>query len=259
MLPENADVVVEQLANAIIYEDSDVVVIDKPVGLAVHGDGEKVEYTVADWLLSYLPAVQGVGETMRSPKTGVVIERSGVVHRLDRATSGVLLLAKHQSAYEHCKRQFHDRLVKKTYQAIVYGQLKERWGTIDRSIGRSARDWRLRSAERGAKGQLRSATTDWERQVTSEVDGEWFSSVTLHPHTGRMHQLRVHCKAIGRPIVGDTLYAPTECARSHNLGLKRLALHAFALEIEPPAGNLKTFIAPIPADLQTAFARIAEE
>lgn len=258
MNPDNADAVAKVLQNSILYEDEDVVVLDKPVDIAVHGDGKREEYTVADWLVSYVPSAQGVGESQFVPNTTVEIQRSGVVHRLDRATTGVLLLVKNQLAYEHCKKQFHDRLVRKTYRAFVYGRLHERYGTIARPIGRSAKDWRKRSAEYGAKGTLREATTNWECLGVGEYKGESFSYMSLKPITGRMHQLRVHLKAIDRPIVGDELYAPNYCTKSNNLGFQRLALHAHMLEITLPNLQTERFVASLPSSFAQAADYIAE-
>lgn len=255
---DNAGAAPNDLADRIIYEDQDVVAISKPAGLAVHSDGRTMEPTVVDWLLSYVPQAQGVGE----PETAglaMSIDRSGVVHRLDRDTSGVLLLTKHQAAHEFCKQQFHDRLTRKHYRAFVYGSMKESAGVIDRAIGRSAKDWRRRSAERGAKGTLRDAVTEWELIGTGEVSGERFSYLELRPRTGRTHQLRVHCKAIGHPIVHDTLYAGARLTQSSNLGFDTLALHAHILAIDLPHQSKMRLIAPVPQAFHEAADSIAAE
>ena len=241
----------------ILYEDDDVVAIDKPAGLVVHADGVTTEATVVDWLLARCPVARGVGEQGYSQK-GELLERSGVVHRLDRDTSGVLILAKHQEAFRHLKAQFHDRLVKKEYRAFVYGAMREQWGTIDRSIGRSTQDFRKRSAMRGAKGMLREAVTRYECIDSGKIDGEYFSYLTLIPKTGRTHQLRVHLRAIERPIVQDKLYAKHLLEQSSNLGLPRMALHAYLLELTLPSGAEKKLIAPVPLSFEVAADRIAK-
>lgn len=240
----------------ILFENDDVVVVNKPAGIAVHADGRSDTPTVVDWLLAHTPIARGVGE-MQMSQDGKSLERSGVVHRLDTDTSGVLMLAKTQDSFTHLKAQFHDRLAKKAYRAFVYGAMKEQWGMIDRKIGRSARDFRLRSAQRGAKGTLRDAVTDWECIKTGEYDGERFSELRLVPKTGRTHQLRVHLKAIDRPIVCDPLYANTQPQNSNNLGLNRLALHAHQLTIVLPDGTEQTFKAPLPDAFVAAANRIA--
>lgn len=241
----------------ILFEDDDAVVINKPDGLMVHQTAHSDEPTVTDWFLGHVPSACGVGEPQQSP-SGKSLERSGVVHRLDKETSGVMILAKHQDAFVHLKRQFHDRLVKKEYRAFVYGAVREQWGTIDRQIGRSTKDFRLRSAQHGARGLLRPAVTHWECIGTGQYKDESFSYLKLRPLTGRTHQIRVHVQAIGRPIVGDMLYAKAEMARSNNLGFTRLALHAHVLELELPSGARERFIAPVPQVFEEAAERIAD-
>lgn len=242
----------------IIYEDDSAVVINKPEGLMVHESGHSDEPTVVDWFLGKYPEAKGVGEMQRSQK-GEALERSGVVHRLDKETSGVMILAKNEEAFAHLKHQFHDRLVKKEYRAFVYGAVRERWGTIDRQIGRSTRDFRLRSAQHGARGLLRPAVTHWECIGTGRYEGEAFSYMKLKPETGRTHQIRVHLQSIGRPIVGDQLYAKSELAKSNNLAFNRLALHAHILEVELLGSEKQRFIAPPPVSFEEAAERIADE
>lgn len=242
----------------VLYEDDAVVVINKPYDWLVHSDGHNHGIpTVVEWFVSRVPAARGIGEVGYSPK-GEELDRSGVVHRLDRETSGVLILAKTQEAHQHLKQQFKDRLVYKEYRAFVYGRLNDRWGTINRPIGRSGKDHRRRSAERGAKGVLREAITDFERIGMGEYQDESFSYVKLIPKTGRTHQLRAHLRAIDRPIVNDMLYAENKIDKSNNLELKRLALHAHILEIVLPNGETERFIAPVPQDFEEAAERIAE-
>lgn len=242
----------------ILYQDNDVMVINKPEGWLVHEDGYVVNpQTVVDWFCKLVTEAKGVGEPGYSAK-GVELNRSGVVHRLDRETSGVLILAKNQAAHQHLKQQFKDRLVFKEYRAFVYGRLNDRWGTINRPIGRSTKDYRRRSAERGAKGVLREAITDFERIGMGEYQDENFSYVKLMPKTGRTHQLRAHLRAIDRPIVGDQLYAERKIKESNNLELKRLALHAHILELTLPNGSKERFIAPEPQEFENAAELIAE-
>lgn len=236
----------------VLYEDADCVVIDKPSGLVVHEDGRTAESTVVGWLLARAPEARGVGEAGTTPE-GLPLERSGVVHRLDRDTSGVLVLAKTQDAFTHLKAQFQDRHARKEYRAFVYGTMKEKWGTINRPIGRSGKDFRLRSAERGIRGTLRSAVTDWELIGQSATH----AYLKVFPKTGRTHQIRVHLKAIGKPIVGDTLYAGDEYAKKGSLGFARLALHAYRLTLTVPNGEKQTFCAPLPLDFINAVDGIA--
>lgn len=236
----------------VLYEDGDCVVIQKPAGVLVHEDGNTKGETVVDWLLHHAPEARGVGEPGKNTR-GEVLERSGVVHRLDAETSGVLILAKTSEAFVHLKAQFHDRLVRKEYRAIVYGTMKDRWGTINRPIGRSAKDFRLRSAEKGSRGVLRSAVTDWECIGQSHQH----AYLKLMPKTGRTHQIRVHLKSMSRPIVQDTLYAPEGLRAGDNLGFTRLALHAYSLRLILPNGEEETFIAPLTLDFEKATTAIA--
>jgi len=220
----------------ILYEDADIVAIAKPAGLITHSDGRTKEETAEDWFKERCK-VQGVS----------LPEQSGYVHRLDRDTSGVLIFAKNIEAYEFLRKAFHDRDIHKTYIAIVYGVPKEKKGVIDFDIGRSRKDFRLRSAQPKAKGRLRDALTRYE--VVGGTDG--YSLLKLSPETGRTHQIRVHLKAIHHPIVGDTLYAPNKPLA---LGIKRLALHAYSLDVLLPNGERELITAPIPADLAPSLS-----
>jgi 23S rRNA pseudouridine1911/1915/1917 synthase len=249
----------EALEPTVLYEDTDVLVINKPEGWMVHGDGKtKDTPVVVEWFLQRYPQAAGVGEPGFSVK-GERLDRSGIVHRLDRETSGVLILAKTQDAYQFLKQQFKDRNVYKEYRAFVYGRIHDRWGTINRPIGRSTKDHRLRSAMKGAKGMLRDAVTDIERIGVGECGSESFSYLKLVPKTGRTHQLRVHLRAIDRPILNDELYAPHVIPKSNNLGLRRMALHAHQLELTLPNGQNERFIAPLPQSFEEAAEKISEE
>ena len=238
---------------SIIYENDDVVVINKPSGIMVHDDGRSQDRTVVDWFLGCNPSAKGVGEIGHAQQDGSLLERSGVVHRLDRDTSGILMLVKNQQTFLHLKEQFKDHLVKKEYRAFVYGKMKEKRGSIDRQIGRSAKDFRMRSAQRGAKGTLREARTDWE--LIGQSDN--FAYLKILPKTGRTHQIRVHMKAINHSIVCDSLYAPESFRNGDNLGFKRLALHAHKLTITLPNSETETFTAPQPDDFEEAEAYLA--
>ncbi len=230
----------------ILYEDADVVAIDKPAGVMTHPDGHTTDETVSDWFAAHYPASKEVGELQRLPD-GTEIARPGIVHRLDRETSGVLVLAKTPEAHALLKEAFQTREAHKTYLAFTYGVPKERKGTIEFSIGRSRKDFRLRSAQPKAKGTLREAITKYE--IISDIGTHSF--MKLMPETGRTHQLRVHMKAIHHPIVCDPLYAPK---RACDLKFNRLGLHAYQLDIPLPSGERMTFTAPIPADLAPAVA-----
>ena len=154
----------------ILYEDKDIIAIDKPAGLSVHGDGRNEVKTLADFILEEYPDMKDVGEPMEID--GKQIFRPGIVHRLDKDTSGVLLLARNQKAYEFLKSQFQNREIKKTYNALVIGHMKNDEGIIDASIGRSPSDPRKRIASRGKKGKIKEAVTEYKVLNRIEIDGE---------------------------------------------------------------------------------------
>jgi len=230
---------------SIIYEDSDVVAITKPQGIMVHPDGVSKDKTISDWMLETYPESKDVGEPM-TIKNGEEITRPGIVHRLDRDTSGVLILAKTENAHAFLKEAFKNREVQKEYTAIVYGVMKTKEGVVDKPIGRSSQNFRVWSAGRGARGKLRDAVTEYR----VFKDNGKFSIVKLFPKTGRTHQLRAHMKYINYPIVCDKLYAPKrECA----LGFERMALHARSITLTLPSGAEKTIKADFPEDFKKAI------
>ncbi|OGG72092.1 hypothetical protein A3E65_02520 [Candidatus Kaiserbacteria bacterium RIFCSPHIGHO2_12_FULL_56_13] len=203
----------------ILYEDADILAVDKPAGVL-------------------------------TPAAAEIIGREPA-HRLDRDTSGVLVFAKNAAALEFLRKAFTNREVKKTYLAFVYGVPTEKKGVITFPIGRSRKDFRLRSAQPKARGTLREAITRYE--VIGE-DGA-HALLKVMPETGRTHQIRAHLKAVHHPIVGDPLYAPN---RPDSLHLGRLGLHAYQIDLPLPAGGRKEIIAPIPeafTALQAKFAR----
>ncbi len=236
----------------VLYEDSGCVVVDKPAGLMVHPDGRDKGPFLTDWVIMKYPDAVNVGEHTRTPE-GDPILRPGIVHRLDRETSGALIIAKTAEAHAALKAQFQDRTITKKYLAFVWGEVAEEFGTISRPIGRSSSDFRKWSAQRGARGDLRDAETYWTRVATSkvEVEGkpEKFSLVEVEPKTGRTHQIRVHFTAINHPVVGDSLYAPK---RPMALGFARTALHARSIEFDSTEGKRVKVVAPLPSDFEAA-------
>ncbi len=229
-----------------LYEDSDVLAINKPAGLVVHSDGKTNEPNLVDWLLSKYPDIKKVGESWTSQK-GEEILRSGIVHRLDRDTSGVMLIAKTDESFDNLKSQFQNHKTQKTYQAFVIGEMKTENGVIDRPIGRSSKDFRMWSAQRGARGELREAVTEYK--VVLKSGG--YSFVEVYPKTGRTHQIRVHFKAINYPLVGDPLYAPTV---ENKLGFFRTALHSKEIIFMGLDGKENKVLAPYPDDFERALS-----
>ncbi|HXK40105.1 MAG TPA: RluA family pseudouridine synthase [Candidatus Paceibacterota bacterium] len=241
------------LEPVILYEDDHLLAVNKPAGLMVHTDGRSKEATLADWFVTKYPAATNVGEPTVSRIAGreTRIERPGIVHRLDQDTSGVILLAKDQETFEHLKKQFQEREVTKVYSAFVYGNVKHERGVITRSIGKSKKDPRRRSAQRGARGVMRDAIT----QYRVLARGEGATYLELRPKTGRTHQIRVHMKALNHPVVCDGLYAPD---MPPLLGFSRLALHAASLSFTHPDGREMTIEAPFPDDFVRAQKAIQQ-
>lgn len=221
----------DTLIPKIIYEDADLLVLNKPAGLAVQPDKYTIGFTLADWLAEKYPALI-------------------IVHRLDKDTSGVMLVAKNQSMFLWLKKQWQEHRVEKTYRAIVYGNVKKSAGSIDLPIGRSNRDPRQRVASQKAAGVLRPAVTTF--QVLRHLGH--FTEVELRPRTGRTHQLRVHLKAFGYPVVGDSLYAPK---LSPPAGVTRQMLHAETISFTDQAGRRQNYTVPPPADYQATIDQLA--
>lgn len=238
-----------------LYKDDNVLVVNKPSGLVVHGDGKSSEYSLVDMVMEEYPEMKEVGEPMEIEHKGEkkTILRPGIVHRLDKDTSGVMILARNQDTFLFLKSQFQNRETKKVYRAFVYGNIKDEVGIIDAQIGRSPSDIRMWSAGRGKRGTLRDAVTLFSvlgRGLDKDTS-ERVTYVELSPKTGRTHQLRVHMKFNQTPIIADPLYAPN---RPFILDFERLALHAHELSIELPGLGIKTFTAPLPDDFERALS-----
>lgn len=264
-----------------------MLVVNKPAGLVVHSattpqggvrpahsdalrDGRTKEPTVVDWILANYPEIKEVGDS--SPATPPAPElrragnnqlpttnneRPGIVHRLDRETSGALLIAKNQTAFARLKKQFQRQEVHKTYHAFVYGSVKQDDGLIDRPIARSRTNPILWSATRGRRGEEREAVTEYRVLSRFARKGEHFSFLELSPRTGRTHQLRVHLKAINYPIVCDKLYAPN---RTCALGFNRLALHSRLIAfVHPTSGERVIVEAPYPKDFEEVLKILKHE
>ncbi|MGM0482707.1 MAG: RluA family pseudouridine synthase [Patescibacteria group bacterium] len=229
----------------ILYENKNLSVLDKPAGLMVHPDGSNESRFLTDWVMEKYPETEKIGESLKL-RSGEKVKRPGIVHRLDKETSGVLLIARTEEGFYSLKEQFKNREVKKTYHAFVYGYVKKERDRIERPIGKSSKDFRLWSAQRGARGKLREASTDYSvAQRSDEV-----SFLNISPLTGRTHQIRVHMKAINHPIVCDTLYAPK---RESLLGFNRLALHASEISFKDTEGKEHFIRAPFPEDFNFAI------
>jgi 23S rRNA pseudouridine1911/1915/1917 synthase len=232
--------VAEDLPLTILYEDSDVVVIDKPAGMVVHPAAGHSSGTVVNALLFHVDDLSGVGGELRP----------GIVHRLDRGTSGVMIAAKNDVAHQELARQFHDREVEKEYLALVWG-LVQQGRRIDAAIGRDPAD-RQKMSTRARRA--RSAVT----RVTRAEHLRSVSLLQVAIATGRTHQIRVHLSAIGHPIVGDPTYGGVHRRVANDVrAVQRLArpfLHAARLAFTHPTEQRRMeFISPLPADLQSVL------
>lgn len=224
----------------VLHEDINILAIDKPSGISVHGDGKNKENTIADWVLENYPKMKNVGEDLGE------IKKPGMVHRLDKETSGVMILAKNSKTYDFLKKQFQDREVRKTYNAIVVGFVRNDRGIINKPIGRSPKDFRRHSASRGARGEMRDAVTEYKVLKRFEAPQK-FTYLEIHPKTGRTHQIRVHMKYLNHPVVQDSLYNPDGF---YPKGLSRLALHALSIEFKDIKGKSIKIESPLPAQFK---------
>ncbi len=237
--PEPSVIEPEPIQLDLLYEDDDLLVINKPPGLLVHPGAGRSHGTVVNALLYHYPGISGVGG----------VERPGIVHRLDKDTSGCLVVAKSEFAHQILTRQFETRQVKKTYLALVHGSVRAGRGKITLPIGRHERE-RKRMGVRTKKG--REAETAY--QVLRSAPE--CSLVQVVPTTGRTHQIRVHLAAIGHPVVGDKVYGGRR-QRKSQWKVARQLLHAWKLAFtHPRTGALVEGAAPLPRDLREILEKI---
>ncbi|MGQ9619278.1 MAG: RluA family pseudouridine synthase [Candidatus Aminicenantia bacterium] len=222
---EESEIIPENIPIEILYEDDYIVVINKRAGIVVHSGAGVKRRTLVNALLFHRPEIAGVGSE----------KRPGIVHRLDKETSGVMVVAKNDFAYHFLQKEFKERRVKKEYIAIVKCRLKEGKGRIELSIGRDKKDRKKISTRTSSP---REAITEYE--FLKEL-GNGFELLSVKPETGRTHQIRVHLKAIGCPIAGDKKYGGPF--------YKRLALHSYSISfVHPYSKEEMKFIAPLPED-----------
>lgn len=246
--PEPSEVAAEAIPLSIIHEDSDLIVIDKAPDMVVHPAHGHAAGTLVNALLHHCRDLSGIGG----------IKRPGIVHRLDKGTSGVMVAAKNDAAHRSLSEQFRDHTVGRIYLAAVRGVPREGRGRIEKPLARHLRD-RKKIAVRESG---RNAVTDYE--VTGSREG--ISLLKLVPGTGRTHQLRVHLASSGHPILGDATYGggvrslhlKSSTATAHLRKLRRPALHAWKLEFDHPSTNSRmSFESPPPEDLSGLFDWIA--
>ncbi len=232
--PEPIDLVV-------LYEDADLIVVDKPAGLVVHPAPGHPSGTLVNALLHHCGDLAGIGGVLRP----------GIVHRLDRGTSGVLVVAKNDSAHQHLSAQFAAHTIDRVYRTLVRGLPGTDQGRIDRPIGRHPKDRKRMSVETRSG---RPSITNW--RVLRRFRRAGVSELEIRPETGRTHQIRVHLSSAGLPLVGDVVYGR---ARGQDAALGRPALHAERLGFEHPrSGEWLAFDAPLPEDMLELMAEYGD-
>jgi 23S rRNA pseudouridine1911/1915/1917 synthase len=244
--------IAEEIPLDVVYEDDDLAVVNKPSGMMVHAgagatDDERNRGTLVNALLHRFGALSGVGGELRP----------GIVHRLDKETSGLIVVAKNDAAHRKLGAEFSERKVKKTYIALVHGRLKADNGTISSPISRDAIR-RVRMTTRRSGG--REATTKYLVERRIESDFGKFTLLKVKIETGRTHQIRVHMASLGHPVVGDALYgAPREIRGKSGptISLSRNFLHSAELQFEHPrSGELVNLCSPIPEPLVKFLRRL---
>lgn len=243
VLPEvqETDLVAQEIPLEIVYEDEDFLAINKPAGMVVHPAPGHSKGTLVNAVLGYCPELEGVGGE----------RRPGIVHRLDKETSGVILVAKNDGALRHLQRQFKRRTIEKKYLALVEGQIQPPKALIDAPIGRDPTDRQKMAVIRPGSGhRARKAQTEYH--LVRNYGN--YSLVACFPRTGRTHQIRVHLAFAGYPIAGDSVYG----RRKQKLALARHFLHAATLHLKRPADDAPlTLEAPLPAELEAVLQELA--
>ncbi len=243
--PAESELAAEEIALDIRYEDDGIIVVNKPAGMVVHPGPGHNSGTLVNALLAYSPEFTGIGDT----------KRPGIVHRLDKDTSGLLVVAKNDRALRYLQAQFKSRDVSKKYLALVEGQIQPPGALIDAAIGRDPAQRKMMSVisrdnPRGNSVRARAAQTRYEALDYYED----YSLVECAPITGRTHQIRVHLAYIGYPIVGDKIYG----RRKQRIPLDRHFLHAWELSFKRPAdGETVTIKAELPAELRNVVDALA--
>ena len=225
-----------------VYEDDNILVVNKPYGLITHPKNiSDTQPSLSDWVASNYPELKNIGEPFDA--SGSPLPRHGIVHRLDKDTSGLIIIAKNQPAFDFMKKQFQDRTLDKHYYALVHGKPKESSGIINAPLGRIGMK---RTTEMDGKKMI-----DGKESVTEYSTAKSFEKFTLldvSPKTGRTHQIRVHLKSLNCPVAGDPVYTPKGWQKPKDLN--RLFLHAYKIEFSTPDGKKLTVEADLPEELQ---------
>ena len=242
--PEPCEALPENIPLDIIYEDADIIVINKPVGMVVHPAAGNPSGTLVNALLYHCGAsLSGVG--------GVI--RPGIVHRIDKDTSGLLVVAKNDEAHLALSAQLKEHHVSRIYTAVAIGNFREEEGTVNAPIGRHPVDRKKMAVIHNSDLRSREAVTHWSVLARGEADGNSFTLLRCQLETGRTHQIRVHMASIGHPLLGDAVYggANTRFESRHRASIMGQCLHAGELHLtHPRTGEEMQFFAPMPANMQ---------
>jgi 23S rRNA pseudouridine1911/1915/1917 synthase len=252
--PRATELAPEEIPLSVLYEDQDIIVIDKPAGLVVHPAPGHAGGTLVNAILHHVPDLTGIGGEVRP----------GIVHRLDKDTSGTIVIAKHESALRNLQAQFKSRKVEKRYIALVEGKLGEDQGRIVAPLGRDPRNRKRQAVILGDSTSsltARAATTEFKVlahytvPLHNDLGRGNFTLVQVHPITGRTHQIRIHFAWLGHPLVGDPIYG----LRRQRLNSPRLFLHAASLAFTlPSTGQWVEFSAPLPSELQDVLQHLEQ-
>lgn len=230
----------------IVHEDGELLVINKPSGWIVNdATTTNGQPTVQNWLR----------HNFEYPTSSIEYLRNGIVHRLDKETSGILLVAKTKEAFEYLQKLFKERKVKKSYLALLHGRVEPKEGTIEAEVGRLP--WNRRRF--GVLAGGRDSLTRYKVRAYYILHTTYYSLVDFFPETGRTHQIRIHAKHIGHPIVGDEFYAGRKTARKDRVWCPRLFLHAQSISFIHPNGREITLKCALPEDLQAALDTLEKE
>lgn len=240
----------------IIYEDENIVVIDKPAGITVNNsDTTKKEQTVQDWVLNKFPTFYSQSLVNKDQD---FYNRSGIVHRIDKETSGILLIAKNQESFENLQLQFKERKVKKTYLALVHGKVDSEEGEIVVPVGRLPWNRKRFGVLAGGKeaATVYRVISHVKFNITNKKTDE-LTLLELEPKTGRTHQIRVHLKYFNHPIFADYLYAGRKVSREDRKILNRVFLHAHKISFSDPKNNkILNFKSDLPYELEQTLKRL---
>ena len=261
-VPKAKDVLAPKMVPTIIAETPEYLVINKPAGLAVHAGGNLTDPTLADWLIANYKKIKDVGDDPIRP---------GLVHRLDKEVSGLMVIAKTQKSFDNLKRQFQERAIKKEYTALVHGKVARDFGEIDFPITRSQDGYKMAALPRGSEdllsrrhpkdrdqgnieSWLKSRVAMTEFEVIKRFVNYTLVKVTIK--TGRTHQIRVHFFALGHPLVGDNLYCTKKSeVKNKKFGLSRVFLVADHLSFYDIKGEIQDFQIGLPPELIAAMPK----